>query len=81
MTKTGDVKAATETLERSLAEINARHQEQVASFKRSQITLLSAAMQQDILRHDSIAVARRVEAMAPIGQPESRPAYTARFLD
>jgi tetratricopeptide (TPR) repeat protein len=69
-TKKGQTERAVKALEDALIELKARESDQQEAFKRSRLTLLQAALEQDILRRDAASAARRVEQCVAIEHPE-----------
>lgn len=68
-TKAGEFDRATKEVDAALAELDRREAEQRDALQRSRITLLEAGVEQDILRRDASAVARRVERIAASEEP------------
>jgi len=64
----------------ALAELEQRDKEQREAYLRHRITLLEAGIEQDILRRDTPAVARRIEALAAT-QSHERPTWSQTFID
>src|SRR6202022_3980508 len=63
-TKRGDYDSGAKAVDDALAELDRREEEHHAATRRSRETLLEAGEEQDLLRRDPIAVARRIEAIA-----------------
>jgi tetratricopeptide (TPR) repeat protein len=69
-TKAGEFDHAAKEVDAALAELDRREIAQRDALQRSRITLLEAGVEQDILRRDASAVARRVKRIAAIQEPE-----------
>jgi tetratricopeptide (TPR) repeat protein len=69
-TKAGDFDSAANEVDAALAELDQRENEQRDALKRSRIALLEAGVEQDILRRDAPAAARRVERIAATEEPD-----------
>ena len=68
-TKAGEFDRAAQEVDAALVELDQRQIEQRDALQRARITLLEAGVDQDILRRDAPAVARRVERIAAIEEP------------
>jgi hypothetical protein len=80
-TRAGDFDQAADALDDALAELERREAERHAALLRSRRALLEAGVQQDLLRRDAFAVARRIEAIAALDAPEQptrSPSYLTR---
>ena len=77
-TRSGDFDAGTDAVDEALAELERREARQRAAWHRSRHALLEAGVQQDLLRRDAFAVARRTEALAALDDAE-RPTWTDTF--
>jgi hypothetical protein len=60
-------------VDEALAELDQRDAERRQSLQRSRETLLEAGVEQDLLRRDPVAVARRVEAIAALKTTDGNP--------
>jgi tetratricopeptide (TPR) repeat protein len=69
-TKAGEFDRATKEVDAALAELDRREIDQRDALRRSRIALLEAGIEQDILRRDAAAVARRVERIATTENPD-----------
>lgn len=69
-TKAGEFERPTKEVDTALAELDRRDIEQRDAMQRSRIALLEAGIEQDILRRDAPAVARRVERIAVTEEPD-----------
>jgi len=69
--KAGEFDQASKEVDDALAELDRGEIEQREARQRSRIALLEAGVQQDILRRDAAAVARRVERIAATEQPDN----------
>jgi len=78
-TRVGDFDGAAQTVDDALVDLDQREAEQRDSFRRSRVALLEAGVEQDILRRDPVAVARRVEAIVAAEETTVRPAWSPRF--
>jgi predicted ATPase/DNA-binding winged helix-turn-helix (wHTH) protein len=79
-TRAGDFDLATDALDDALAELDRRDAQRRAALQRSRRALLEAGVQQDLLRRDAFAVARRIEAIAALDAP-TRPTQSALYLE
>jgi hypothetical protein len=75
-TRAGDIEGATRDADRGFAEWEHAEAERRATSIRSGIALLEAGLDQDILRRDALAAARRVERIVALEYPNDA---TARF--
>lgn len=69
-TRAGDFDRAADSVDEALAELERRDERRRAALLRSRHTLLEAGVQQDLLRRDAFAVARRIEAIAALDEPQ-----------
>jgi tetratricopeptide (TPR) repeat protein len=74
-TKKGDFDSGVKAVDDGLAELDRREEEHRATSRRSRETLLEAGVEQDLLRRDPIAVARRIEAIAALDTTDGDPAW------
>ena len=72
MTRSGDLDDGASTIDTGLAELDAAH-------RRARIALLEEGVKVDILRHDAIAVVRRIEMLVATDHPTERPAWLPGF--
>jgi tetratricopeptide (TPR) repeat protein len=72
-TRVGAFDSAAQAVDDGLAELATREAEQRDAMRRARATLLKAGIDQDILRRDAAAVARRVEALVALEVPERAP--------
>jgi len=79
-TRSGDFDRAADALDEALAELERRDAQRLAALQRSRRALLEAGVQQDLLRRDAFAVARRIEAIAALDSPQ-RPTQSALYLE
>jgi len=79
-TRSGDFDRAADALDEALVEIDRRDAQRQAALQRSRRALLEAGVQQDLLRRDAFAVARRIEALAALDAP-ARPTQSALYLE
>lgn len=77
-TRGGDFDRAADALDDALAELERRAARYHAALQRSRRELLEAGVQQDLLRRDAFAVARRIEAIAALDAP-ARPTQSAAY--
>ncbi len=75
-TRAGDIDGAAREADRGFAEWERSEAERRAASVRSGIALLEAGLEQDILRRDAPAAARRVERMVALEHPDDA---SARF--
>jgi tetratricopeptide (TPR) repeat protein len=79
-TKKGDFDGGAKAVDEALAELDRRDAERRDAFRGSRETLLEAGIEQDLLRRDPVAVARRIEAMdATDGDPFWSQKYKERW--
>jgi len=78
-TRAGDFDRGSRDVDDALRELARREAEQVDAMRRSRTALLEAGIEQDTLRRDAAAVARRIEALVAVAQPGERPAWTPAF--
>ena len=71
-TRSGDLDDGASTIDTGLAELDAAH-------RRARIALLEEGVKVDILRHDAIAVVRRIEMLVATDHPTERPAWLSGF--
>jgi tetratricopeptide (TPR) repeat protein len=69
-TKAGQFDQATQEVDAALVELDRREIERREALQRSRIALLKAGIEQDILRRDALAVARRVARIAATEEPD-----------
>jgi tetratricopeptide (TPR) repeat protein len=79
LTKSGQFDKGSKVVDDALAELETEKREEDERFRRSQIALLEAGVEQDKLRRDAPAVARRLEKIALTGEPGARAAWTKAF--
>lgn len=77
-TRSGDFDRAADALDDALAELERREARHRAALQRSRRELLEAGVQQDLLRRDAFAVARRIEAIAALDAP-AHPTQSAHY--
>jgi tetratricopeptide (TPR) repeat protein len=80
-TKTGDFDSGAKTVDNALAELDRRDTERRAASRRSRETLLEAGVEQDLLRRDPSAVARRIEAIAAMDSTVGNPAWSQKYRE
>jgi tetratricopeptide (TPR) repeat protein len=80
-TKRGDFDGGAKAVDDALAELDRREEEHCAASRRSRETLLEAGVEQDLLRRDPAAVARRIEAIAAMETTGGNPAWSQRYRD
>ncbi|MBB3898391.1 tetratricopeptide repeat protein [Roseococcus suduntuyensis] len=68
-TRSGKLDDAAQAVDDGLAELEIRAAEQRDAMRRARATLLEAGINQDLLRRDAEAVAKRVEALVALDQP------------
>ncbi len=76
-TKKGDFDAGAKTVDDALAALD----RQADSLRRSRETLLEAGVEQDLLRRDPTAVARRIEAIAALNTTDGNPAWSQTYRE
>ncbi len=79
-TRAGDIDAAVDLLDDALADLQRQEDEMRAALRRSRLAVLDAAVQQELLRRDAYAAARRLEARAAV-QDAQRPAQSAALRE
>ena len=77
-TKAGEFDRAAKEVDEALVELDRRETEQREALQRSRVALLEAGVEQDILRRDAPAVARRVECIADTEEPDDQRATLSR---
>jgi hypothetical protein len=80
-TRAGEFDSAAQTVDEALTELDHRETEQRDFFRRSRVALLEAGVDQDILRRDAAAVARRIEAIVALEEPDEYPAWSPAFRE
>jgi hypothetical protein len=65
----------------ALAELDRREEEQRQTSRRSRETLLGAGVEQNLLRRDPAAVARRIEAIAALEAADGNPAWSPKYRE
>jgi tetratricopeptide (TPR) repeat protein/pimeloyl-ACP methyl ester carboxylesterase len=80
-TKSGDFVAGVKAVDDALAELDRRDEEQRQASRRSRETLLEAGVEQELLRRDPVAVARRIEAIAALATADGNPAWAPRYRE
>jgi tetratricopeptide (TPR) repeat protein len=80
-TKSGDFDGGAKAVDDALAELDRREEEHRAASRRSRETLLEAGVEQDLLRRDPVAVARRIEAIAAMGTTDGNPAWSPKYRE
>ncbi len=78
-TRAGEFDRGSLAVDDALRELARREAEQRDAMRRSRTALLEAGIEQDTLRRDAAAVARRIEALVAVAQPGERPAWTPAF--
>jgi tetratricopeptide (TPR) repeat protein len=81
LTKQGAFDEGAREVDAALAELDRRRAEQEEAFRRQRRALLEAGVEQDSLRRDAAAVARRLEVIAAQEHPGERPAWTKTFRE
>src|SRR5262249_28909698 len=79
-TRAGDFDRGADAVDEALAELDRREAARRAALLRSHRALLEAGVQQDLLRRDAFAVARREEAIAALEAP-TLPTQAPLFLE
>ncbi|WGJ14837.1 tetratricopeptide repeat protein [Methylocapsa sp. D3K7] len=74
-TKKGDFDAGAKTVDDGIAVLD----QQADALRRSRETLLEAGVEQDLLRRDPAAVARRIEAIAAMNRTGGNPAWSQTY--
>jgi hypothetical protein len=80
-TRLGDFDGGAQAVDEALIDLDRREAEQRDTFRRSRVALLEAGADQDILRRDGSAVARRIEGIVAVENPDSRPASSPAFRE
>jgi tetratricopeptide (TPR) repeat protein/pimeloyl-ACP methyl ester carboxylesterase len=80
-TKTGDYDGGAKAVDDALAELDRRDEERRQVSQRSRETLLEAGVEQDLLRRDPVAVARRIEAIAAMHTMDGNPAWSQKYRE
>jgi hypothetical protein len=78
-TRAGDFDRGSRDVDDALRELARREAEQHDAMLRSRVALLEAGIEQDTLRRDAAAAARRTEALVAAEQPGERAAWTLAF--
>jgi tetratricopeptide (TPR) repeat protein len=79
-TRAGEFDRGSRDVDDALRDLARREAEQRDAMRRSRTALLEAGIEQDTLRRDAAAVARRIEALVAAEQPPGeRPAWTPSF--
>jgi len=78
-TRASDFGADARAVDAALAKLDRREAEERDAARRARVALLEAGIEQEILRRDAPAVARRVEALVAVEQPNDRPAWQPGF--
>jgi predicted ATPase/DNA-binding winged helix-turn-helix (wHTH) protein len=76
----GRLDEASEAVDEALAELERREARRQEALKRARRALLEAGVQQDLLRGDAFAAARRIEAIAALDAPQA-PTRSALYLE
>src|ERR1700694_1356307 len=79
MTKVGDFDAGVKVVDDALAELDREDEQQRKNLRRSRDTLLKAGVEQDLLRRDPVAVARRFETIAALDATNEIPVLSDRY--
>lgn len=79
-TRSGDFDRGADAVDDALAELERREARLRAAMQRSRRALLEAGVQQDLLRRDAFAVARRVETIGALDDAV-RPAWGGEFRE
>ena len=78
-TRAGEYDQGSRAVDDALLELDRRDAEQRDAAWRSRVALLEDGIEQDSLRRDAPAVARRIEALVALDHPADRPAWTPAF--
>lgn len=78
-TKIGNFDNNARTVDEALAELDKREGEHRAAARRARIALLDAAVEQEKLRRNPVAVAARIAARVAVEHPTERPAWSPEF--
>ena len=80
-TKKGDFDSGAKAVDDALAELDRREEEHRAASRRSRETLLEAGVEQDLLRRDPVAAARRIEVIATMDTTEGNAAWSQKYRE
>jgi tetratricopeptide (TPR) repeat protein len=80
-TKTGDFDSGAKAVDEALAELDRQEEERRQSLRRSRETLLEAGVEQDLLRRDPAAVARRIESIAGLDATDGNPVWSQKYRE
>jgi tetratricopeptide (TPR) repeat protein len=80
-TKLGDFDGGAQAVDEALIDLGRKEAEQLDIFRQSRVALLEAGVDQDILRRDASAVARRIEGIVAVENPDGRPAWSPAFRE
>ena len=80
-TKMGDFDSGAKAVDDALAELDWRDKERRQVSRRSRETLLEAGVEQDLLRRDPVAVARRIEAIAAKDATDGDPSWSQKYRE
>jgi len=80
-TRFGDFDGGAQAVNEALIELDRREAEQRDVFRRSRVAFLEAGVDQDILRRDAPAVARRIVGIVAVENPGGRPASSPAFRE
>ncbi len=80
-TRLADFDGGAQAVDEALIDLDRREAEQRDIFRRSRVALLEAGVDQDILRRDASAVARRIEGIVTVEHPDDRPAWSPAFRE
>ena len=80
-TKVGEFDSAARMIDEALTELDHREAERRDAFSRSRVAFLEAGVEQDILRRDAPAVARRIETIVAAQYPDDHPAWSSAFRE
>jgi tetratricopeptide (TPR) repeat protein len=78
-TKRGDFDGGAKAVDDALAALDQRDEKQRQASRRSRETLLEAGVEQDLLRRDPAAVARRIEDIAAMDATDGNPAWSPKY--
>jgi tetratricopeptide (TPR) repeat protein len=78
-TRAGEFDRGSRDVDDALRDLARREAEQRDAMRRSRTALLEAGIEQDTLRRDAAAVARRIEALVAAEHPGERAAWTPAF--
>ncbi len=79
-TRAGDIDAGSDRVDAALAELDRDEDERRRALQQSRRTLIEAGVQQELLRRDAHAAARRLEALAALTAPAA-PAASAEYAE